>query len=424
MGRWAAFVLALALGVPAGSAAADDPAPATPGWYAREAQNFADADGRAVDWGANPGAPEPGGPDPLRAADRWNGARGEVIPISYRNRYRAKIVGHLWRPKGATGPLPAVVFVDGAGEGDSSYFWAAEDLAEHGYLVMTFDPQGQGGSDTEPAPEYCEPGGAWTRPQEMGIQEQGRCAGEDPPDAAIGEELALGFIATGKIGDEDARATAAIYREIAPRFVFGTLDAVGFLLSDANPWRGSVDPERVGVAGHSAGAWAALMVANGDPRQRFRAAVAMDAYHGLDYGVIGRRPTLLLQSEQENVMGPRTVPPSDPRSPDQLHATRGAFADLRSRGIDTGFVVLRGSTQNDFTDLFVQASRKGQRVASYYMLAWLDAHLRGASADRLRAERFDKAADASSIGTGAYADGRNTPYAIAGDRVADHLSFY
>ena len=38
---------------------------------------------------------------------------------------------------------------------------------------MTFEPQGSGGSDSKPAPEYCEPGGAWTRPQEMGIREQG-----------------------------------------------------------------------------------------------------------------------------------------------------------------------------------------------------------------------------------------------------------
>ena len=115
-------------------------------------------------------------PDPLRALARWNGTRGEVIPIAYRNRYDAKIAGHLWRPKGASGALPAVLFVNGAGAGDSSYFWAAQDLAEHGYLVMTFDPQGAGGSDAEPAARYCEAQGAWTAPQELGIREQGPLA--------------------------------------------------------------------------------------------------------------------------------------------------------------------------------------------------------------------------------------------------------
>ena len=102
----------------------------------------------------------------------------------------------------------------------------------------------------------------------------------------------------------------------------------------------------------------------------------MDAFHGYDFGVTGRAPTLLLQSEQENVAGPRTVPPSAPRDPGQLHATRGVFADLRDRGIDTGFYALRGSTHNEFTDVFTQASRKGQRVAAHLMLAWFDPHLR------------------------------------------------
>ena len=421
----------LGLAAPA-SALAQDPAPGTPAWHDREAENYEHAQGRPQDWSANPAAGSPGAVDPARAIERGNGSRGEVIAIEYPNRYRARIVGHLWRPKGpSTLPLPAVVFVNGYGSGDDSYFWAAEDLAEHGYLVMTFDPQGAGGSDAKPAPEYCDPNGAWTQPQEMGIREQGSCAGQDPDDAQFREAEGLTFAATGKVGNEDARGTTTVYRKIAPRFVFGTLDAVAYLLSDRNPWRAAVDPDRVAVAGHSAGAWAALMVASGDPRHRFRTAVAMDAYHGFDYGVTGAAPTLLLQSEQENVAGPRTVPPSDPRSPDQLHATRGVFDDLRDRGIDTGFYALRGSTHNEFTDVFTQASRKGQRVASYLTLAWLDAHLRrGAAARngaaRLRAERFDDSADVSSIGTGANdpARGGNVPYTIAGERLADHLSFY
>ena len=414
----------------ASSAFAQDPAPGTPDWYARESENFAHANGRPQDWAGNPDAPAPGGSDQLRAAERWNGARGEVIPIEYPNRYKARIVGHLWRPKGAQGALPAVVFVSGYGSNEDAYFWAAEDLAEHGYLAMTFDPQGQGGSDTEPAPEYCEPGGAWTRPQEMGIREQGECAGEDPPDALTGQGTSATFVATGRVGNEDTRGAAPVYRAIAPRFVFGTLDAAAFLLSPQNPWRASVDAARVGVAGHSAGAWAALMTANGDPLHRFRAAVSLDAYHRFDFGVSGTEPTLLLQSEQENVLGPRAVPPSDPRSPDQLHPTRAVFSDLRARGIDTGFFALRGSTHEDFSDAYMAASRKGQRVASYLMLAWFDHHLReGTDArraqERLYEDRFDASVDVSSIGTGSYdSSAGNVPYKIGGERIADHLSFY
>ena len=37
--------------------------------------------------------------------------------------------------------------------------------------------------------------------------------------------------------------------------------------------------------GHSLGAYAAAMVANGDPRHRFRAGIALDAYAHFMHGV-------------------------------------------------------------------------------------------------------------------------------------------
>ena len=73
-----------------------------------------------------------------------------------------------------------MLFVNGAGAGDSSYFWAAQDLAEHGYLVHDLRPQGAGGSDAKPAARYCEAGGAWTAPQELGIREQGAAPARIP----------------------------------------------------------------------------------------------------------------------------------------------------------------------------------------------------------------------------------------------------
>ena len=45
--------------------------------------------------------------------------------------------------------------------------------------------------------------------------------------------------------------------------------------------------------------------------------------------------------------------------------------------------------------------------------------------ERLHAERFDASADVSSIGTGAWDPAHgNEPYKIAGEPMADHLSFY
>jgi hypothetical protein len=61
-------------------------------------------------------------------------------------------------------------------------------------------------------------------------------------------------------------------------------------------------------------------------------------------------------------------------------------------------------------------------------LAWFDRYVKGdaAAARRLSARRFDASADRVSIGVGAWdpIGQRNVPYTIAGERVANHLSFY
>jgi len=388
-----------------------------PGFAAREAQNFADSLARPLVWAASPGfmaAPET--PDPARDVGRWNGWRGQARAVAWRNRYGARIAGHLFRPLRGDGPFPAVVVVSGAGNPESSYWWAAEDLAEHGYVALTFDPQGQGASDVAPDPRYCDPTGDWRKPQEMGVREQGPCAGENPDDEAVRENREqVVFVAQAKGGHEDPSSIAGTYRELAPRFILGTLDATAFLLSDSDPWRSAVDATRLGVVGHSVGAYAANMVGNGDPAHRFRAAVAMDAFYADDLGVHARVPTLIMQSEQEDVIGPHATPPADPRSPTTLHPTRANFTDLRHRAVDGAFVVLRASTHDDFTDLFAPASRVGQRTAAWLLLAWMDEYVAGRPGlPRMLARHADASADVSSIGTG-------MPR-IAGTAVRDLLS--
>ena len=317
------------------------------------------------------------------------------------------------------------MIVPGYGTGvRAAYYSFAQDLAEHGYLVLVFDPQGQGRSARTGRPETCEPGGAWRQPQEMGLREQGPCAGQPPAQPPAGDAAGTYSLAAhGLVGsDADHRSTADTYRAIAPTFVLGTLDAAAWLLSDANPWRGWVDPARVGAAGHSAGAYGAAQAANGDPQNRFRAAVAFDGYHPVDLGVAPRVPTLWVQSEQENA--PRLAPPSNPRS---LHPTWTSFDAFRAAGLPAALLTLRGSTHLDFADAVLPASRDGGRVASYLMLAWFDRFVRGdrSVTQRLFAERFDAGVDDSSIGTGALDErGNNVPPTIAGRRVADALSYY
>lgn len=430
-------------------------------WYEREAENYAAAHGRTTDQLSNPayeqlrvevcasGAdPAACNGDPYRRLEAWDGIRGHVTAISFENRYGATLRGELWSPRtsfkdavsGRTddGPFPAVVLVSAYGFDRFRYRAFAQGLAEAGYVVLTFDPQGQGESDTDGHPRYCDPDGKWREPQEMGIRETGDCAGHDPQPEGTTQDLPylLPILLSG-----DAREVQELYRAFRPRFVFGALDATEWLLSVDNPWRNRVDETRLGIAGHSIGAYAAMMVANGDPLQRFAAGISWDSFAHLDNGVTPSVPTMFQQSEQENLLGPRRAPPEHP---EWLHPTRTSHSAFIASCTDTKFLVLRSSTHREWSyfapGTLTEASSTGERFALHQSLAWFDRYLKGVATrhardderaqarhawQRLNAPVLDDSADRSSIGTGTWDPSEgNVPYTIAGDDFVDHLSYY
>jgi dienelactone hydrolase len=417
-----------------------DPDRGTPEWYAAEAGNWAGSTGRTQDQLSNPEYAElrtsqadTTNADPYRAPELWAPTRGRVWPVSYRNRYDARISAHVWapRPDRFRPPYPAVVMVNGAGDSEEEYWSFGEDLAEHGYVVITFDPQGAGQADAEPAQRYCDPDGDWRKPQEMGVREHGDCAGEngDEVSATTGEvpgvaQLVLG----GHTGQQGTLDVQALYKQLEPNFVFGAFDAHDFLISKRSPVADLVDPTRIAVMGHSLGAYAAALTGNGDPQHRFAAAVAFDSYAHLAHHVVPRVPTMYLQSEQEFFAGPRLAPP--PRR--SLHATRRDYPHFRSRDVPVFYGVLAASTHQEFAYLGPEsrlpASSTGQRVATYFALAWLDRWLgRDREATpRVLGARVDRSVDVSAIGLGHWdpVQQRNVPYRIAGLDVRDALSRY
>jgi dienelactone hydrolase len=387
------------------------------GFAAAEAQNFLAASGRIQAWTTDPAfLAAPGGVDPARAIARWSPSRGRALAVTWHNRYGAKINGELFAPKTGDGPFPTALVVSGSGVAQDAYRWIAEDLAEHGYVALTFDPQGQGTSDVAPAARFCDPAGDWRKPQELGLTEQGACAGEDPASTAqqLADQVAL--LAVGRTDHIDPESIGPSYRAQAPRFILGALDATAWLTSGANPWRALVDDQRLAVVGHSLGAYAANMTGNGDPQHRFRAAVAMDAFYADDHGVTPRVPTLMMQSEQEFYVGPHLAPPKDPRSPTTLHPTRATYDAFLQRGdVDAGFLIPAASGHSDFTDELQPASLRGQRTASLAMISWLDEYVAGRGGiARLLAPVAGDTADVSSIGT--------AQPKIAGRRQAELLS--
>ena len=74
---------------------------------------------------------------------------GIVRPVLFTARDGATISGHVWATVAGPAKRPGIVITDGSVQADENMYWyAAQALAKAGYLVLTFDPQGQGQSDT------------------------------------------------------------------------------------------------------------------------------------------------------------------------------------------------------------------------------------------------------------------------------------
>ena len=410
-------------------APAGDPAPGTQMWTLRDEENQYCATQRLADeygspafgstfWAETPGIYSaqtiemamdpthphaslgqviPGGTtaDPFRTLARWTGAaRGRVTPVSFPAQDGAVLNGYVFEPPPTViGPYPGIVITTGSIQGyQQLYFWAAEGLAEAGYMVLTYDVQGQGNSDTLPSAANCT-----------------------GPNSCEGVPFQQNY-----------------------NFFQGTQDALNFFFSTpAAPYQGThnpayadLDTARVGVAGHSLGASAVSQVGQED--RRVKAIVAWDNLAPAGASVTFHAPALGINSEYFFNPEPMTAPP-DPHSKDS------GYQQLVQHGIDTMQVALRSSMHLEYSYVpyILPASRLGERVAFYYTLAWFDRYVRGdtSATNRLIATTFDASADASAIGAGAYdpqkaaADAADTaagnvPYRLDGLLVSDRLSFY
>src|SRR3954452_11945859 len=343
--------------------------------------------------------------DPFRTIERWTEqGRGSVAPVSFRALDGATLRGHVFVPP-ATVPkpkkgYPGVVITDGSVQAyQELYYWAAEDLAAHGYMVLVYDVQGQGSSDLFPA----------------------NCP--DPSNAPV--------------------SCPGVPYQQNYNFYQGAEDSLSFFLSDPehpfggsyNPYARVLDRSRVGIAGHSLGAAAVSVVGQCD--KRVKTIVAWDNLQAVTdcKGVtipaqyrsakLLHAPALALTNDY-GFLTEATLTPPDAKS------KMDGYEQLAKAGLDAQIVAFRGATHLTYTyiPLVFQANELSERMASYYTRAWFDLQLRGdrTGLTRLTATKFDGSADAHSIGTGVYdpsaADptdpySGNVPYKIAGITVAD-----
>jgi dienelactone hydrolase len=309
--------------------------------------------------------------NPLRAG--WNGTRGRSRKVSFTNEYGALLRGTVYRPEpGArdpyTGerlrpPYPGVVVTEGSVQGsEGMYAWLAQDLAERGYVVLTYDVQGQGTSETLPHGTCC-PG---------------------------------------------------VPSQQLDNFVVGTGAALDFFTSRDNPYRrlfdDSPDPRpatpgrttRIAIIGHSMGAAAVSKVQGTD--KRVATVVALDklAGPGSDGPLDGTGntpvvPALAVQSEYGFTVTPWFLsggsslnPEPSPTGPDPRRERATGYDAWTRAGVDSMLVVPRASTHLEYTDipLVLPASRYGQDLTSVYVQRWLGRYLKHESGRPLLARSF------------------------------------
>ncbi|MGO4255316.1 alpha/beta hydrolase [Marmoricola sp. RAF53] len=396
----AAASAALALPLASPAIATEQPRPGSPAFLARDLQNITDSYGRILGPGgqvANPayvpslltqvpltyvtqmlaqlatptrlaltaGALVPGWNvgNPLRAG--WNGSRGTSQRVAFLNRYGAQLRGTVYAPRpgakdpytGAplTSPYPGVVITPGSIQGsEGMYVWLAQDLAERGYVVLTYDVQGEGTSETLPHTAggelpFCNPLAAPVDGNMLG------CPGVPFQQAA--------------------------------NFTTGTSDALDYFLSPANPYAALLDrtpdsrtvtpgrTSKVAIIGHSLGAAAVSEVQATDPR--VEAVVALDKLRGGTAGPVPAVPALAVQSEYFLLPSLATSTPD----PGQERAT--GYDAWVAAGKDALLVVPRASTHLEYTDipLVLPASRYGQALTSVYVQAFLDRYLKHTGSD-------------------------------------------
>jgi hypothetical protein len=429
--------------VPGGVAHAAGPEPGTPEYIARDLRNVADAYGRITGPGGQlrnphylaqlagssaeshlehlanlavtplrpavtPGTLVPGWSmaGPLRQG--WDGRRGQRIPVAFTSRHGALLRGDVFAPlpgakdpytgRRLKGPFPGVVITTGSIQGSSRmYWWLAQDLAERGYVVLTYDVQGQGASETLPHEDDAHPELPFCNPFAAPDDgEQTGCPGvpfQQEANFVKGTEDAIGFfLSTPRRPYRNRNAGSAQVNAHNPLWK----------LLDRRPLARPTAPgrrTRLAIVGHSLGA-AAVSKVQGTSRH-VSAVVAYDKLGGGDgdrLGTGGVEPTvpaLAVQSEygftvQPYVLAgggivPGLVPPD--RAPDPEREKKTGFEAWREAGVDAMLLVPRASTHLEYTDipLVLPASRWGQALTSVFTQAWLDRYLKGRPAGPLLA---------------------------------------
>jgi dienelactone hydrolase len=280
--------------------------------------------------------------------------------VAFASRTGAKLVGRLWTD-GRPGPHPGVVITPGSIQGTQHmYWWAARSLARAGYLVLTFDVQGQGESETF----GHAPGDPVPTADGVPFQQAG--------NFIDGTVDALRFLLSGP-------TEPYVPGTWSPAEVARSQAAGDRSLSWSNPFAAQLDRGRVALAGHSLGAraisvvqqcsdqaelWRTLRVCGGRSFP-IRAVVAWD---GLADDVTPVVPAMDQRADGYFFTPEPTTQPPGPG------ANLAGLRRWRTAGVDTYALTIRGGTHLEWVDVpyILPSTTYGVLLAEHYTLAWIE----------------------------------------------------
>ncbi|HEY8001907.1 MAG TPA: calcium-binding protein [Solirubrobacterales bacterium] len=308
---------------------------------------------------------------------------GVVKPVLFTARNGSTISGRVWATKQGPEQRPAVVITTGSVQAPEQLYWGtAATLAKHGYVVLTYDTQGQGRSDT-----FGE-----------GADQLDGVPSQEGRPFYDGTEDALDFLLSTPSHPYDPRpscTTGTDHSAKQNRRVAAGRNAA------YNPLSNLVDAGRVGIAGHSLGASAVSYIGQLD--NRVDAIAAWDNLSKPGESPVGSSPVCASGSSPRPPSPAITKPAigisndygiapyPNTADPDPQTGNAG-FAAYKAAGVDSMEFHVRGGTHEESafipgmtTVVLGLASLRGTDMVAWYTTAWFDKYVKcadGSSCER------------------------------------------
>ncbi len=320
----------------------------------------------------------------VRTYDWSTRGAGLSTPVSWVARNGSVISGHVFATPDGPANRPGAVLTTGSVQAPEELYWAAaQALAKAGYVVLTWDVQGQGFSDT-----FGE--GA---DRNEGVPSQG---GQPFYDQT---EDALDFFFSSASNAYVPRKSCSTGTSHADKQVARLKDGKA---SAYNPFASILDTSKVGIFGHSLGASGVSYIGQIDPRVK-----AIVAYDNLSaQSPTATNPPFTCPSGSSP--RPAKVTPTKPAiglsndygltpqpnlSEPDANAKTTASKLLSAAGTDTMQLVVRGGSH--YESSFIPnpafgATLRGNDLETFYTVAWFDRYVKGdtAATARLLTQRW------------------------------------